>query len=77
MTAQGEHVHACQEMKQKLRQQARMVPGLGWKLVVQYKKEQQQEHQEQGCIPQEPIQLFRMNSPPNMDKEVLLRLQKP
>ena len=38
--------------------------------MVQYKKEQQQEHLEQGRIPQEPTQPFRMNSPLNMDKEV-------
>ena len=69
-TAQGKRTYAQQEIKQKLRQQTKTVPGLGWKLVVQYKKEQQQEHLEQGRIPEEPTQLFRMNSPLKMGKEV-------
>ena len=57
-------------MKRKPRQQAKTVPGLGRKLVVQYKKKQQQEHLEQGHIPQESTQPFKMNSAPNMDKEI-------
>ena len=65
-TEQQERMNLQKLVVKALKRQTKSVPGLGQKLVEQYKLKQQQLGIKQGHIPTEP---FRANSPPNMATE--------
>ena len=66
---QLERTSLQKQVAKDLKRQTKSVPGLGQKLVEQYKLKQQQRGIEQGHIPTEPIKPFRTNSPLNMVME--------